>query len=137
MTNDLTYKQQEALNAIKTYISTKGVSPTLQDLKSPLRVNSNQAVINYLDRLEEKGYIKRDKGARGIRILNPNAYTNPFLKALEEGAQKRQVQQTRPTSGPLQNEPTSRFMQGSIDNATTESPKENNSSKYISFSINL
>lgn len=73
----LTPKQKKVLELIYNFIKDSGFPPSFADLKSALDVASNQAVLNFLEALENKGYIKRDKGeARSIAIL-------PFgLKAL-------------------------------------------------------
>lgn len=43
----------------------------MTDLKEKLRVSSNQSILNFLDALEENGFIKREKGqARSIEILS-------------------------------------------------------------------
>ena len=66
----LTPKQKKVLELIYDFIDTSGFPPSLADLKSALDVVSNQAVLNFLNSLEDKGYIARKKGeARGIKIL--------------------------------------------------------------------
>ena len=66
----LTPKQKKVLELIYNFINTSGFPPSLADLKSALDVVSNQAVLNFLKALENKGYIAREKGeARGIKIL--------------------------------------------------------------------
>jgi|GEM_PF-5309683 len=65
----LTTKQLETLKKIEDHIYSNGFSPTMAELKNFLDVSSNQSVINHLDALEEKGYIRREKKARGIRII--------------------------------------------------------------------
>lgn len=69
MLPQLTDKQKETLEVIEAYLSQHSVPPTLSELQVLLGVTSNQAVLNHLDGLEEKGYIERRKTARGIRIL--------------------------------------------------------------------
>ena len=66
----LTPKQKKVLEIIYSYIKNDGYPPSLSDLKNALDVASNQAVLNFLNALEEKGYIAREKGeVRGIQIL--------------------------------------------------------------------
>lgn len=65
----LTTKQLETLKKIEDHVYSNGFSPTVAELKNSLDVSSNQSVINHLDALEEKGYIRREKKARGIRII--------------------------------------------------------------------
>ncbi len=69
MVNELTVKQQKTMVLIESYIASHGLPPTLSELQVLLDVSSNQAVLNHLDALEEKGFIKRTKTARGIRII--------------------------------------------------------------------
>lgn len=67
----ITPKQKQALKAIYTSIRESGFPPTLADLREKLCVSSNQSVLNFLEALERKGYIRREKDlARGMRILD-------------------------------------------------------------------
>lgn len=69
-TTHLTTRQKQALKAIHRSIRTSGYPPTLADLREELDVASNQAVLDFLKILEEKGFIKKEEGmARGIKIL--------------------------------------------------------------------
>lgn len=66
----ITLKQKNVLRLIYDSIGASGFPPTLADLRSDLNVSSNQSVLNFLDILEKKEYIKRTEGqARGIQIL--------------------------------------------------------------------
>ena len=66
----LTPKQKKVLELIYDFINASGFPPSLADLKNALNAASNQAVLNFLNFLEKKGYIARAKGeARGIKIL--------------------------------------------------------------------
>ena len=70
MSIKLTPKQKKVLELIYDSLNTSGFPPTLADLKDKLGVASNQSVLNFLDTLEKKEYIKREEGqARGIKIL--------------------------------------------------------------------
>lgn len=70
MQKKITEKQKNALNAIYESIEETGLLPTLADLREKLKVASNQAVLNFLEVLEKKGFIKREEGqARSIKIL--------------------------------------------------------------------
>lgn len=67
---DLTKRQKQALQAIYKSLKESGYPPTLADLCGELDVSSNQAVLDLLRLLEEKGFIKKEEGmARGIKIL--------------------------------------------------------------------
>ncbi len=66
----ITVRQAEVLKLIYKSISDSGYPPTLAELRQSLDVSSNQAVLDILKILEEKGYIKKEEGtARTIRIL--------------------------------------------------------------------
>lgn len=68
--NQLTKRQKQVLKAIHRSIKDSGYPPTLADLRKELDVSSNQAVLDFLKLLEDKGYIKKEEGtARGIKIL--------------------------------------------------------------------
>lgn len=102
MLGNITPKQKKVLDLIYDYIETSGFPPSLSDLKSALNVASNQAILNFLKVLEDKGYILREKGeARGIKILplgykilNKNqlvmmageSAAGPFLETLEDAS---------------------------------------------------
>jgi len=64
MKKPLTYKQHQVINELKNYIAKHGESPTLTELRDTMRVQSLRTVTQYLDVLEEKGYIVRRKFAR-------------------------------------------------------------------------
>ncbi|MBU2595439.1 repressor LexA, partial [Patescibacteria group bacterium] len=66
----ITKRQKQFLEAIYSSIETEGYPPTFEDLKHKFNISSNQAVIDHLESLENKGLIKREeKSARGIKIL--------------------------------------------------------------------
>lgn len=67
----LTKRQFQVLKLIYSSIKSSGYPPTLADLRNELQVVSNQAVLDVLQALENKKYIKREEGtARGIKILD-------------------------------------------------------------------
>lgn len=69
MNSQITEKQKKVLELIYTNIATDGFPPSFADLRDSLNLASNQAVLNYLNALEEKGFIHREEGqARGIKI---------------------------------------------------------------------
>lgn len=70
MNQNLTNRQLETLRAIYNSLRDSGYPPSLADLREKLDVSSNQAVLDLLDSVEKKGFIKREEGAvRGIKIL--------------------------------------------------------------------
>ncbi len=73
MKKPLTYKQHQVINELKSYISSHGESPTLGELRESLHVQSLRTVTQYLDALEQKGYIVRRKFARrNIELRDAN-----------------------------------------------------------------
>ncbi len=74
MDRSITNRQKDALLAVYDSFRASGYPPTLHDLKVILSIKSNQAVLDLLNALEKKKYIKREGGsARGIKI-NPLGY---------------------------------------------------------------
>lgn len=69
--NKITIRQSEVLKLIYKSISDSGYPPTLAELRDALEVSSNQAVLDILKILKNKGYIEKEEGmARGLRILD-------------------------------------------------------------------
>jgi len=67
----LTYKQQRVLGTVKDHIVGKNEVPTLEQLRSTLGFSSLRTVTQYLDTLEEKGYLVRRRGLkRNIELRN-------------------------------------------------------------------
>lgn len=71
----LTKKEKIILEGIKDFFSREGMMPTIRELhkqveKSGLKVKSLWSILLYLYSLEEKGYIKRNRKPRGIKIVD-------------------------------------------------------------------
>lgn len=80
MNAPLTGKQQRVLSAIKLHIITSRESPTLEDLRMALGVQSLRTVTQYLESLERKGYIVRRKNAkRNIELRNADSDGMPSV----------------------------------------------------------
>ena len=78
----LTKKQAEVLNFIKKYLVSKGYPPTVREIGKALNLNSPATVHTHLNKLEEKGYIKKDNFKnRTIELLVKNELenTNPSI----------------------------------------------------------
>ena len=74
MKKDLTKKQETVLGVIKSYINKNNNSPTFKELmgllkKKKMKLSSLNSLVQYLNKLEEKGYIQKFPGSRGIRLL--------------------------------------------------------------------
>src|SRR5579859_389348 len=71
MNTPLTYKQKRVLDNIRLYLNAKGQPPTLDELRKNLGLRSIRTVVQYLEVLENKGYIVRRKNAwRNIELRN-------------------------------------------------------------------
>jgi len=67
----LTYKKKRVLDNIRLYMEAKGEPPTLEELSRNLGLRSIRTVVQYLEILENKGYIVRRKNAwRNIELRN-------------------------------------------------------------------
>ena len=67
----LTQRQQKVYAFIKQCISRDGEAPTLAEIADDLKAKSLRSVTQYLEALEHKGLIERDRySARGIRLAS-------------------------------------------------------------------
>lgn len=73
MKEDLTPKEREIYEYIRSTIYRTGYSPSVRDIQKALGIKSTSTVHAYLDRLEAKGYIVRSPGkSRTIRTSGPD-----------------------------------------------------------------
>lgn len=71
----LTNRQEFILNELKKFIANKGYPPTVRELCKITNLNSTATVQVHLNKLQEKGYIKKDAVKnRTIELLVPNEY---------------------------------------------------------------
>lgn len=77
--NTLTSKQKKVYFAIETYTKSKGIPPTVREIGEMLGEKTPGAVQGILNRLEQKGVIKREVGmARSIQIVSEDTqYAKP------------------------------------------------------------
>lgn len=69
--NALTSKQKKVYNAIEKFINEKGIPPTVREIGEMLGEKTPGAVQGILNRLEQKGVIKREVGmARSIQLVS-------------------------------------------------------------------
>jgi repressor LexA len=67
--NDLTAKQRQIFDFIRSYIEGQGYPPTIRDICKEFRIRSPNGVMCHLKALEKKGKINRNlKLSRGITI---------------------------------------------------------------------
>ncbi len=70
MKESITARQKELLIIIHEYIKESGYPPTIGEMRERLGVSSNQSILDLLQKLRQKGVIKRNEGsARNIAIL--------------------------------------------------------------------
>ena len=65
----LTPKQEEFFNLLSDYIRREKIPPTNREILKLMGLKSPRSIAQYLDVLEEGGYIQRGKGARNIRVV--------------------------------------------------------------------
>jgi repressor LexA len=77
--NTLTSKQKKVYFAIESYTKSKGIPPTVREIGEMLGEKTPGAVQGILNRLEQKGVIKREVGmARSIQIVSEDSqYAKP------------------------------------------------------------
>ena len=74
MSDDLQGKSQEILDFIKQQQMEKGYPPSVREICEAVGLKSTSTVHGHLDRLEKKGYIRRDRTKpRAIEILDEDA----------------------------------------------------------------
>ena len=74
MTN-LTKRQEDVLDYVKSYIASHGYPPTVREIGKALGVNSPATIQAHLEGLEEKGFIRKEGTKnRTIEVLVPNEY---------------------------------------------------------------
>lgn len=72
----LTKRQSDILKAVKKFIASHGYPPTVREIGSMLNLNSPATTHFHLNKLEEKGYIKKNESKnRALELLVPNEYT--------------------------------------------------------------
>lgn len=76
----LTTREQELLTYIEEHTLRLGYSPSFRDMAKKLNVKSTSTVSGYLDRLEEKGYIRRcPNQSRSIELVSDNEWRHKSL----------------------------------------------------------
>ncbi|NJL49635.1 MAG: repressor LexA [Leptolyngbyaceae cyanobacterium SM2_5_2] len=74
--------ERRVLNLLREWSERHGYAPTLREIKEMLQVSSMSFVQDLLKRLQEKGYIERQRGrARTIRLLSSELPLRGFIQA--------------------------------------------------------
>ncbi len=72
----LTARQNFVLDEIKKFMAKKGYPPTVRELCKITNLSSTATIQMHLNKLQEKGYIKKDiEKNRTIELLVPNEYS--------------------------------------------------------------
>jgi repressor LexA len=70
----LTDNQQKVLDFIHAYVEEHGQSPTLEEIREVMGVAALRTVVQYLESIEKKGFIRRIKNMRrNIHLVDPEA----------------------------------------------------------------
>jgi repressor LexA len=78
--SEITSKQQEILNFIKEETVSKGYPPSVREICSAVGLKSTSTVHGHLDRLEKRGFIRRDPTKpRAIEILDRTGYQKEII----------------------------------------------------------
>lgn len=65
----LTTKEEKVYGFILGYVSDNGYSPTLSEIAEHIGSKQHQVADYFLKQLESKGFVKRGKGWRNIKII--------------------------------------------------------------------
>lgn len=76
----LSPKQLETLNFIKDFIKKHKMSPTIAEIKDEFGLDSIRSVMQRIEGLEKKGFLKRDKFKhRNITLIDPGLSSPPGM----------------------------------------------------------
>ncbi|MBE6151372.1 MAG: transcriptional repressor LexA [Firmicutes bacterium] len=71
----LTKRQEDILKALKKFIASHGYPPTVREIGSMLNLSSPATTHFHLNKLEEKGYIRKNEAKnRALELLVPNEF---------------------------------------------------------------
>lgn len=81
---ELTNRQAEILKALKLFLAKKGFPPTVRELGQAVGLSSPATIQFHLNKLEEKGYIRKDPSKnRTIELLVENEFLEKDEKAVD------------------------------------------------------
>lgn len=80
MAAELTERQSRVLRAIEAWIEEHGYPPTIRELGQRLGIRSLRGVTTHLDAIAKKGFLSRQRGARGLRVLREQAGSKPLVR---------------------------------------------------------
>lgn len=82
----LTRRQKQVLDFCEYYIIRHGISPTLDEIRTHLKLKAISTVFEHLDNLKWKGYITRDMNVRrGVMVVDFQIKDNfkEFIEGLD------------------------------------------------------
>jgi len=81
---NLTSRQKDVLDYVKSYIVSHGYPPTVREIGSALGINSPATIHAHLKNLEKKGIIRKDNSKnRAIELLVENEYVPENEKVVD------------------------------------------------------
>lgn len=81
MYKPLTKRQREILDFIENYTTTKGYSPSLEEIKDNFNLSAVSTIHEHLENLKKKGYLKKViNQSRSISVIDPNLAENNFVE---------------------------------------------------------
>jgi repressor LexA len=90
---ELTRRQREVLNFVRTFVAEKGYPPSLREIGAHFRIYP-RAVLDHLRALERKGWVKRQGAiSRGLEILS--------LRGSRLGSERGGIGSRERTAGPV------------------------------------
>jgi len=69
MKKQITPRQKDLLRIIYNFIQSDGFPPTFEQMREKLGVVSNQSVVDLLEKLKQKRFLKKGTGARELVVL--------------------------------------------------------------------
>lgn len=130
--NSLTSKQKKVYSVIETYIKQNSIPPTVREIGEMVGEKTPGAVQGILNRLEQKGVIKREMGmARSIKLVTGNSlYAEPiYIPEIKKISRRNvhdlyniyNINKYQPISPDLINNYEDCFMTNCPDNSLLES----------------
>lgn len=90
---ELNKREKSILKFIEKQIMTDGYPPSVREIGKAVGLSSTATVHNYLEKLEEKGYIKKkDKKGRTLRLLKGSAGEEKPMSSKDFYTQKELVE---------------------------------------------
>lgn len=83
---ELTKREEQILNYIQTFTREKGYPPTVREIGKAVGLNSTATVHAYLQRLEEKGSLRRGNSMPRAISVKPGVISVPVLGKIAAGS---------------------------------------------------